>query len=416
MSADFLPLLHPFDSESTQRFGSDGSGTDDSRRAAVQELKATVGLALYALTALLTALHWRDVVEFHRRSPHFLMIIGVLLTGWLGSVEPSSVLTGTIQVAVGTHLAILFAITRPLRSSGLAALCNAILVPLGVLHAAGVALFFYYGFDVLTFIEGTNRFAGLAGTPNSLGGEAVLGTWAALTLMLRFRARRWNRRAAMACLCFFAFGLATAGSGTAIIASAVVILGTLGVHYGYLLTARTRVVMALALLFVCVVGAGAYASRYTTQDLVEQVAGSVGKDATLTGRTELWSTGLAAISERPVLGWGFDDHATVKADPLYDVPFNHYHNGFLDTMVAGGMVLVALLLYEMIRFLGMHFHMASYPRQCEPLLLMPLLILVLLNLSEYSVLRPLSSFYVVFQCAWCLLRVQELGVRSRRLQ
>ena len=407
VTTDPLILAHPFDSGTALRFAGDGGGVDDPRRGAAQHLKAQAGIALYALVALLSLVHLRGTLEFHRGSPHFALVLAVLLLGAAWSDAPVSVVTGTVQVAVGTQLAVLFAITRPPGASGSRALCSVLLWTLVPIHAAGLALFFYYGSELSPFLEGVQRYPGLAGHPNTLGGQCVLGLWAALSVVLAHREAKLLRALALVGFVVFGFGLATSGSGTAIIASTLAIVATLTVHYAYRLSARMRAAAVLGGLFAGVLGFGAYALAFTSEDLVEQVAGSVGKDATLTGRTELWATAAAAIAERPLLGWSFDDHATVKGVPQFDMSFNHYHNGFLDTLVNGGALLGALVLYELVRFVRMHFAVAGARQRREPLLLVPLAILILLNLSEYSLLRPLSPFYIVFQCAWCLLRVQQ---------
>ena len=414
VAIDPLILLHPFDSETALRFAGDGGGSDDARRDAAQYLKAQAGIALYGLVALLSLVHLRAMLEFHRRSPHFALVLAVLLLGMAWSDAPVSVLTGTIQVAIGTQLAVLLAITRPRGASGLRALCTVLLATLVPIHAAGLVLFVAYGFEPTPFLDGSARYGGLAGHPNGLGGQCVLGLWAALAVMLTHRDVRALRALALVGFVAFGFGLATSGSGTAIIASVLAASTTLAVHYTYRLSARARGGAVLGALLLGVLVCGGYAIAFTAQDFVGHVTGSVGKDATLTGRTELWATATTAISERPWLGWSFDDHATVKGVREFDIPFNHYHNGFLDTLVNGGVLLGALVLYELARFVTMYF---SGARRREPLLLIPLIVLVLLNLSEYSLLRPLSSFYVVFQCAWCLLRMQQdaaLGAGRRR--
>ena len=413
VTTDPLVLLHPFDADGAIRFASNGGGVDDGRRDAAQHLKAQAGIALYGFVALLSLVHLRAVLDFHRRSPHFVLVLAVLLLGMTWSDAPVSVLTGTVQVATGTQLAVLFAITRPPGTSGLRALCSVLLATLVPIHAAGVLLFVHYGYEPTSFLQGSARYGGVAGHPNALGGQCVLGLWAALGVWLRHRDRRALRALALVGFVAFGFGLATTGSGTAIIASVLVTTATLAVHHAYRLSAHARVGVVLGALLLGVLGGGAYALTFTSQDLVEQVTGSVGKDSTLTGRTELWSTAMIAISRRPLLGWSFDDHATVKAEREFDIPFNHYHNGFLDTLVNGGALLGALVLYELVRFVTMHFS-ASGTRRREPLLLIPLVVLVLLNMSEYSILRPLSLYYVVFQCAWCLLRLQELGPAAQR--
>jgi O-antigen ligase len=125
---------------------------------------------------------------------------------------------------------------------------------------------------------------------------------------------------------------------------------------GYVLLAVSCVVYALTF---------AAAKRRTTVDgfIVSRVAvgillvpvvwlvwgellAALGRDATLTGRTLLWSWGLDAWRARPILGWGYNAyfesehaqqmHASIVELRYYDVP--HFHESFIQTAVDLGAV------------------------------------------------------------------------------
>jgi O-antigen ligase len=79
----------------------------------------------------------------------------------------------------------------------------------------------------------------------------------------------------------------------------------------------------------------------------------IGRDATLTGRTELWSLVLAKIWERPWLGYGYSGFwqgPTSEAGQYvwsaigWDAP--HAHNGLLDLWIDLG--LLGLIIYVLI--------------------------------------------------------------------
>lgn len=77
--------------------------------------------------------------------------------------------------------------------------------------------------------------------------------------------------------------------------------------------------------------------------------GLIGRDATLTGRTDIWVALFEVIDERPLLGYGYgafwgegsDPAAYVKEVTQWDVPTAH--NGWLETWLSIG--LVGLLLF-----------------------------------------------------------------------
>jgi O-antigen ligase len=81
----------------------------------------------------------------------------------------------------------------------------------------------------------------------------------------------------------------------------------------------------------------------------------IGKDPTLTGRTDLWDIVIDEISQRPVLGWGFFAFWS-SANPLsaeisgtlgWTVP--HAHNGILEMLLEVGVVGTAIILAIFIR-------------------------------------------------------------------
>lgn len=87
---------------------------------------------------------------------------------------------------------------------------------------------------------------------------------------------------------------------------------------------------------------------------------ALGRDATLTGRTDLWRLGLIASVERPVSGWGFNAYlgsehslqlrSTVSAFANYDIP--HFHQSWIQTAVDFGVPVVLLFLYGVGRLFG----------------------------------------------------------------
>jgi exopolysaccharide production protein ExoQ len=72
-----------------------------------------------------------------------------------------------------------------------------------------------------------------------------------------------------------------------------------------------------------------------------------GKDATLTGRTDLWATGLSYIAERPLQGLGYRSFWVIGFAPaeelwaMFDVPsgagFN-FHNTYISNAVEIGLI------------------------------------------------------------------------------
>jgi O-antigen ligase len=63
---------------------------------------------------------------------------------------------------------------------------------------------------------------------------------------------------------------------------------------------------------------------------------SLGRDSTLTGRTEVWRAVLPAREQRPLMGYGLGSFWTDARRQLYDIPTAH--NGYLDVLLELGEV------------------------------------------------------------------------------
>ncbi len=105
-----------------------------------------------------------------------------------------------------------------------------------------------------------------------------------------------------------------------------------------------RVPILLGALFI------AGGTGYWLFEHAELIPALLSKDATLTGRTELWSLILIAIRNHPLLGYGFDsfwqglqgDSLTIISQVGWLVPTAH--NGYLDLLLSIGWLGVALFI------------------------------------------------------------------------
>lgn len=133
--------------------------------------------------------------------------------------------------------------------------------------------------------------------------------------------------------------------------------------------------------------------------LAEVLEGS-GKDATLTGRTDLWATGLSYIAERPLQGLGYRSFWVIGFAPaeelwaMFDVPsgagFN-FHNTYISNAVEIG--LIGLLLQVIIIY-GGAIAMAAYtfarPNAANALLLALQALMILRSFIEVEVFFEFS--------------------------
>jgi O-antigen ligase len=134
----------------------------------------------------------------------------------------------------------------------------------------------------------------------------------------------------------------------------------------------------------------------------EAILGTLGKDLTLTGRTDLWLVALEKIWERPWLGYGYygfwqgmnGESADIWIALKWEVP--HAHNGFLDVAIDLGFL--GLLIF-LIPFLAAWLRAIMWVRHIKTseglLPLGYLTFMVLSNLTESSIIRP-NTFWILY--------------------
>lgn len=159
-------------------------------------------------------------------------------------------------------------------------------------------------------------------------------------------------------------GLAISGPLLVLAQSAgaiLMVMPCLAIMIFTMLTARLSPMqkLFLAAFLAIVVAALALVLMVAGDTLLAEVLEGSGKDATLTGRTDLWATGLSFIAERPLQGLGYRAFWVVGFAPaeelwaMFMVPsgagFN-FHNTYISNAVEIG--LIGLLLQMMIIYGG----------------------------------------------------------------
>jgi O-antigen ligase len=159
-----------------------------------------------------------------------------------------------------------------------------------------------------------------------------------------------------------------------------------------------RAAAALAIAVLLAIGASYWVTAH-----FDSALDLLGKDETLTGRTDLWAVAVVMALERPWLGYGYNAFWLGLGGPSAEVwrvvgwvP-SHGHNGFLDVWLDLGLLGVAVFL----------FGFAVYSRRAVALLrkwhspeaLWPAIFLAYLflsNLTESSLIGENSIFWVLY--------------------
>jgi exopolysaccharide production protein ExoQ len=136
---------------------------------------------------------------------------------------------------------------------------------------------------------------------------------------------------------------------------------------------RLRPAQSIALsAFALLLGLGA---TLFAMDHTDAIFAFMGKDASLTGRTELWRESIGALLRRPLQGYGWDVFwYTPDADAIRDMVHwqtPHSHNAFLDLALCIG--LVGLIIFLASLFDGLRRALRYSRERDRPFKFWPLL-------------------------------------------
>ena len=294
---------------------------------------------VYVLTLMLIAARPMPVLRLVWRGWPVLVLAGLAMASTLWSIDPATTLRRSLAVVMNAAFALWLA--ARFDWPGLVKLVAACFAILG-LGSAFVALA-APSFGIMQAIH-PGAWSGLWGEKNALGAMMATGALAALAASLFSHGREaWLWRAA-ALICVVLVLLST--SRTAMFATLIGVGGPTMIAlarqgFGFAALAIAGGGMGLgALAAILITGPGAFLE-------------AIGRDPTLTGRTDIWSPLIEVINERPWTGYGYGAFWHVDAGPAYwvraatlwDVPTAH--NAWIETALAIGYpgVVVAALVY-----------------------------------------------------------------------
>jgi O-antigen ligase len=172
-------------------------------------------------------------------------------------------------------------------------------------------------------------------------------------------------------------------------------------------------------LTVLLGGVGAYVAIAHRAD----VTTSVGKDPSLTGRTELWRMAIRSIEERPVLGygyaafWGRDQQLAWRIRENSNWPTApHSHNGYLEIGLGLGLVGFATLLVVYAKMGRQAYRYLANNR--STLTMVPLIYLIFFifyQFTEGTLVGGNSIFWIMFVLANLQLASEKRSTESANL-
>jgi exopolysaccharide production protein ExoQ len=201
----------------------------------------------------------------------------------------------------------------------------------------------YYPTLGILYPHGVRMWTGVTVHKNSLGCLCMISAFFLLwRLYLRWRDHgsaggklsRWADVFVLVIALFLLKGEDRGYSATAVAVTAVGVLSFLVLIWlRHRIPAVPRLALVVVLLILIALGASA---PFTGGSSVSVLSGSLGRDDTLTGRTDVWTAVVPAAMQRPLFGYGFGSFWTTARREFYDI--SHGHNGYLDIVLDLGIV------------------------------------------------------------------------------
>jgi exopolysaccharide production protein ExoQ len=356
--------------------------------------------AVIDLVALVAcALHGRQFGRVASRQPLILAFVawGISTTAW--SEDPMLSLRRTVAlactVALGFFLGMRFELKELLR---IVAWTLAIAVLASI--AAGVL---FPSFAIQYNLDGAWR--GVFVQKNTMARVIGLAVMVFSYLLLE------SRRNRLLYLILLFLSVALIGLSRAVTA---VIVSFLTVSQLLFLRLRLRRAQSIALsAFVLLLGLGAtlFALGHT-----DAIFAFIGKDASLTGRTDVWRESLAAVLRRPLLGAGWDVFwMGPEADAIRDLVHwqtPHSHNAFLDLALNTGLVGLTIFLASLFDCLR---RALRYSRERDrPFNFWPLLFYsyILFYMFTETTTVDRHSLFNVLYCALSVSMTETAGTKD----
>ena len=332
-------------------------------------VQSALYLTIYAVSA--AAFFFRaELRPVLRAAPAAFVVVAIAALSTLWSVDPETSFRRAIALGGVTTFAFYLAARVTVSE-----LIDLLAQTLRIILVASV-LYYLVSPEAATMAEPhLGAWRGVLRHKNGLGWVASLGLLVFYYLAVQGRARTKN-------VCFAALSvvLVLLSESASSIAITALILG-LDLVIAALQRVSGRFYFGYAVAIILLAGAAVL--------LWDEMLDLLGRDASLTGRTDVWTYALEAAAQRPLFGYGYGsfwEAGNARAAYIWlmlEWEFTHAHNGWIETLLELGLVGVtavgATVGQAMIRCLAA----VRFGRLAHARFLLQLLNLVLIsNLSE----------------------------------
>lgn len=353
-------------------------------------------LAYYACWLPLILIDYRRVLGNYAHN-HWVLAFGILAclsTFW--SLSPGTSARASVQYA--THIVCALIAARVIGARTLS---------YGVLAGAALVLAFSFAFGGYHFdpLDGTYSFVGAFSSKNQLGFFASLGVYFAFVCAFLLGAPFVVKLMALGVGAISAYALIASQSATSLIGIVLTLSAMAGMRVVLMFSPGARKVLFVVAAVLGVAGV----ILALNVGALDAVLAIFGKDSTLTGRTYLWSEGLASVAQAPLLGVGYQGYwvqGFAEAERLWAEFYIgtrtgfHFHNTYIEALVELGYVgfaLIAVLIAGVL--LGHLGRLLSRATDQAAYILFGLAVLLLIrSFVEVDILYPytIGSFLIYY--------------------
>lgn len=343
---------------------------------------------IYLITAVLLLLRWKKVTQLILQDGWIWLLVALATLSVLWSSDPSNTLSASIGL-VGTTLFGLYLGTRYSLKELLQLLAwmYGISIVLSIIFAVALPKYGLMGGVHTGALRGIYTHKNAFGKTMSFAGVIFV---LMATVNKSYRWLFWSGLVLLFIL------LALAGSATGLSLSLILLVSWIA--YRSLKWRYERLILFLLLTLVLTAGVFMVASQ-----TIDLLFGLVGRDTTLTGRTDIWNLVIQAIEKRPWLGYGFNAFwSESEGESAYIRRAARWllrdpHNGFLELGLALGTLGVGIFLAG---YWATLLRAVTYARQnMDASRLLPVLYLtylLLVNITESTLLAQNTLFWVLY--------------------
>jgi O-antigen ligase len=345
-------------------------------------------LMIYIITFSLLVARWKKVIYLLSKDRFIWVLVGIAVLSFFWSDAPTKTLTSCIGL-IGTTLFGLYLATRYTLKEQLQLLAcmYGLAIVLSILFAV---LLPKYG--IMGGVH-AGAFRGIYTHKNTFGKVMVPGGIVFCLLALSAT----HKRLLLWCAFSFTLLLLVLAKSTTALSNFAIMLASLFIYR----TFRLRYDRMVPAFFALTTFGGIFFLWFTAN--ADAVLGSFGKDATLTGRTDMWPFSMEMIEKRPWLGYGYSAFWNgIESASTYIIramrwPVPNSHNGLLDLWLdvgALGVVTFVLGFWANLLKSIARIRMSHALENFWPILCMTYM--VLSNITESSLMLQNDIIWVLY--------------------